>query len=490
MNTETNMAIAEAVKDDVVKSEASNENPARLTSRLRWILAIVIIADVLDLMDSTITNLGAPTIVREIGGGEGLIKWLGASYALAMGVLLVVGGRLGDKYGRRNMFLIGIWGFVVASLLCALSFDPTMLIVCRLLQGGFGALLIPQGFGILISTFSREQLPTAFSVFAPVMGGSAVLSPLVAGFLIDANIAGLTWRPMFLLNILLGGFGIYASVKLLPHDEPDPNVSIDGLGAGLLAASMLGIIYGLIEGSTAGWTIVPILSIIAGVMFLVGFAIRQRVATRPLILPSLLGNRGFSVGMLLGLFFFAAISGFTYVVSLFYQTALGLLPSQTALSIIPLMVGLIIASIVGRPLIAKLGRTMIVGGLLITFIAAVGLWATVMIAGINVSVWALAPSNFVLGIGMGACFGSIFDVAIGDIAPEEAGSASGTLNAVQQIANAIGSAVVTTIYFGQVASHGPAQAFTTSIAVVGSITLLCLALVWLLPKSAPQEPTA
>ncbi|MDQ6937588.1 MAG: MFS transporter, partial [Actinomycetota bacterium] len=155
----------------------ADAGPIRLSNRLRAILAIVLIADVLDLMDSTITNVAAPSIVREIGGGESLIKWLGASYALAMGVLLVVGGRLGDRYGRRRLFLIGIAGFVVASAVCGLAVDPAILIAGRLAQGGFGALLIPQGIGILLATLSREQLPRAFSAFGPVMGGAAVLGP-------------------------------------------------------------------------------------------------------------------------------------------------------------------------------------------------------------------------------------------------------------------------------------------------------------------------
>ncbi len=209
-------------------------------------------------MDSTITTIAAPTIVREIGGGESLIKWLGASYALAMGVLLVVGGRLGDRYGARRLFLVGIGGFVAASLMAGLSVDPTMLIGARLVQGGFGALLIPQGFGILTATFSREQPPRAFVAFGPVLCVSAVLGPIVAGFLIKADIAGLSWRPMFLMNILIGGVGLVAAVKLLPPDGPTRDVRIDGLGAGLLAASMLGLMYGLIEGSTAGWTAVPV----------------------------------------------------------------------------------------------------------------------------------------------------------------------------------------------------------------------------------------
>ena len=462
-------------------------DPSRLTTRLRLILAIVLIADVLDLMDSTITNIAAPTIVREIGGGESLIKWLGASYALAMGILLVVGGRLGDRYGRRRMFLTGIAGFTVASLWCGLSVDPAMLIAGRLVQGGFGALLIPQGIGILIATFSREQTPRAFSAFGPVMGASAVLGPIVAGFIISADIAGLTWRPIFGINIVLGTIGFAAAYRLLPHDQPGRAVLIDGLGAVLLGASMFALIYGLIEGSTDGWTAIPVGCLVAGAVLLVGFGVRQQLAADPLILPSLLVNRGFTSGLLLGLAFFAAVNGLAYVISLFFQTALGLTPKAAAIALSPLMAGIIIASLVCRPLIGKLGRLLVVIGLGVTLAGAAGLWATVLAEGTAVSVWVMAPSILILGVGMGACFSSIYDVAIGDVAPGEAGSASGALSAVQQLAAAAGAAVVTTVYFTQRAEHGAGHAMTVSVAVVGAITVLCLGLVWLLPKSAPQD---
>src|ERR1700734_2446050 len=202
----TTPAVADTGADEGV-------DPSRLTWRLRIILAIVIIADVLDLMDSTITNIAAPTIVRDIGGGESGIKWLGASYALAMGVPLVVGGRLGDRYGKRRIFLIAIVGFVAASLLCGLSVSPAMLIGSRLVQGAFGALLIPQGISILTATFSRAQFSRAVSVFGPVLAISAVLGPIVAGFLIDADLGGLSWRPIFGINIVLGAAGFVAALR-------------------------------------------------------------------------------------------------------------------------------------------------------------------------------------------------------------------------------------------------------------------------------------
>jgi EmrB/QacA subfamily drug resistance transporter len=462
-------------------------DPSRLTTRLRLILAVVLLADVLDLMDSTITNIAAPAIVRDLGGGESLIKWLGASYALAMGVLLVVGGRLGDRFGKRRMFLIGIAGFTLASLGCGLAAGPAMLIAGRLLQGGFGALLIPQGIGILISTFSREQQPRAFTAFGPVLGASAVLGPIAAGFLISADIAGLTWRPIFLINIVLGSAGFLAAFRILPRDEPASAVPIDGLGSGLLGASMFALIYGLIDGSTDGWTALPILCLAGGAVLLAGFGVRQRMAADPLILPSLLANRGFTAGLLLGLAFFAALNGLAYVISLFFQTALGLSPRAAAIALCPMMIGIIIAAFVCRPLVGRLGRVLVITGLGITLAGAAGLWATVLAQGTAVSVWALAPSILVLGAGMGTCISSIYDVAIGDVAPAEAGSASGALSAVQQLAAAIGSAVVTTVYFTQLAHHGAAHAMTVSVAVVGAIALLDLGLVWLLPRSAPPD---
>jgi EmrB/QacA subfamily drug resistance transporter len=474
--------------DTTTAGPAAVAGPARLSNRLRAILAVVLIADVLDLMDSTITNIAAPSIVRDIGGGESLIKWLGASYALAMGVLLVVGGRLGDRYGKRRLFLTGIAGFTAASLVCGLAADPVMLIAGRLVQGGFGALLIPQGIGILLATFSREQIPRAVSAFGPVLGGSAVLGPIVAGFIIDADIGGLSWRPVFLINIVLGAVGFAAALRLLPHDGPGSTVPIDGLGAGLLSGTMAGLLYGLIEGSTAGWTALPIVSLVAGAVLFAGFGLRQRLASDPLILPSLLANRGFTAGLLLGLAFFAAVNGLAYVVSLFFQLALGLRPAAAALGLAPMMAGIIGASFAGRPLITKLGRLLVVIGLGITLAGAAGVWATVLAEGAAVSVWMLAPSLLVLGVGMGACFSSIYDVAIGDIAPAEAGSASGALSAVQQLAAGIGSAVVTTVYFSQLSRHGAAHAMTVSVAVVGAIAALGLGLVWLLPRSAPAEP--
>jgi EmrB/QacA subfamily drug resistance transporter len=464
-----------------------DDDATRLTPFLRAILAVVLIADILDLMDSTITNIAAPSIARQIGGGESLIKWLGAGYALSMGVLLVVGGRLGDRYGKRRMFIVGISGFTAASAVCGLSIDPAMIIVGRLIQGGFGALMIPQGISILMATFSREQLPRAFSVFGPAMGVSAVLGPIVAGFIISANVAGLDWRPVFLINIVLGLFGLIAAIRLLPHDQPTSRDPIDAVGATLLGASMLTLIFGLIEGSTDGWSVLPLLSVAGGVGLLACFGLRQARASNPLIIPSLLKNKGFTAGLVLGLAFFAAVSGLGYVVSLFFQLVLHLSPSRAALGLIPIMIGIIGASIVCRPLLTVQGRRLVVIGLAATLFGTLGLWFTIVQTGDSVTPWFTTPSLFVVGLGMGVSFSTIFEVALGDVTQEEAGSASGSLSAVQQLATAVGSALVTSVFFDVLRNSGGAKAMTVSVLVVAGVIMLCLGLVWLLPKTAPPE---
>lgn len=452
----------------------------------RWaILAVVLAADILDLVDATITNIAAPAITEDLGGGSALIQWLGASYALALGVLLVVGGRLGDKFGRRRLFLTGLTGFTLASLTCGLAPTPGTLVAARLVQGAFGALVIPQGFGILGATWPREHIGKAYSLFGPVMGLSAVGGPVLAGLLIDADLGGLGWRPMFLINLVLGGAALLAAVRLLPKDSGTPATSIDGLGSALLGATMLGLLAGLIEGSANGWTPTPVLLITAGLAAFTLFCRRQTTAQNPLIQPSLLRNRGFTSGLVLGIFFFAAVSGLLYVISLFLQQGLDHSPSEAALGLVPLSAGIVIASIACYGLIGRFGRTLVLAGLLTTLTGTGWLLAQTAATDTDTGAWPLVPPLLVIGIGMGTCFGTVYDVTIGDIAQEETGSASGSLSAVQQLANAIGAATVTTVYF-RTAHDGQGHAMTVSLAVVAGVLALCCPLVRLLPRKAPE----
>ncbi|MFD7324997.1 DHA2 family efflux MFS transporter permease subunit [Streptomyces sp. NPDC059875] len=454
------------------------ETPTALptTDRRRWaVLAVVLFAAALDLLDATITNIAAPTIAADLHGGESLVQWLGAGYALSMGVLLVVGGRLGDRFGRRRLFLIGLTGFTLASVACGLAYDPASVIGFRLLQGAFGALVIPQGFGILRAVFPPKEIGKAFGVFAPALGLSAISGPVLAGVLIDA----FGWRSMFLINIVLGGLAIVLAVRLLPRDTGDREVTLDGLGSALLAATMLGLLHGLIDGAAHGWTLGPVLSLAAGTAFFALFCLRQRRAAAPLIEPSLLHNRGFTSGLVLGLVFYAAVAGLLFVLSLYLQDGLHRTPTGASLGLAPVAAGIIAASIASHRLKARLGRTLILIGLLLTLTGTLALLALVQAT--TPTGWTLLVPVFVTGLGLGTCFGTIYEVTLGDIAPNESGSASGSLTAVTQLANSIGAAVVTTVYFHS--SGGSPEATVHSLALVAAAVLVCSALVRLMPRT-------
>jgi EmrB/QacA subfamily drug resistance transporter len=454
------------------------------SSAVLWaILGVILIADMVDLLDSTLTTIAAPSIVRDLGGGALLLKWLGSSYALAMGVLLVVGGRLGDRYGQRRLFLLGLLGFTLASAACGLSLSPGMIIVARLCQGACGALLIPQGMAIMTAAFPRDFMARAFSAFGPALGIAMVGGPPLGGFIITANIAGLGWRPMFLINIVLGGIGCIAAMRVLPELPGDRTTAVDGQGAVFLGGAMLGLMYGLITGSTNGWTLLPIGCMLGALLCFALFCFRQVVAKQPLIKPALLQNRGFTAGLVLGLFYFAVVSGLLYVVSLFLQLGLGRSARGAALDLIPLTLGIIVSSAAGSRLIPTWGRNLIVAGVLLTVAGTTGLLAGVLTGGLQISAWVMEPALLVIGLGMGACFGTLFDAALSAIGPDEAGSAGGSLSAIQQLATCIGSAAITTVFFQVLRSSTYVHAVEISLAVVIGVAALCAGLVRLLPAT-------
>jgi predicted MFS family arabinose efflux permease len=259
-------------------------------------------------------------------------------------------------------------------------------------------------------------------------------------------------------------------------------VSIDTLGSILLGCAMLTLLFGLIEGSSNDWSLLPITALAIGVLFFVAFCRRQLTSDNPLIQPSLLANRGFTSGLILGIAFFAAVSGLLYVISLFLQDSLHYTPVRTALvGIAPIAAGIVIASIAISRLVTRLGRNLVFIGLLVTLAGSLGLMAAVVITGASLGTLAIVVSAVVIGLGMGTCFGTVYDVTLGDVNPAETGSGSGSLSAVQQLANALGAAAVTTVYFH---SDGSVHAMIISLVVVVAVFLASCGLVWLIPRRA------
>jgi EmrB/QacA subfamily drug resistance transporter len=463
---------------------------AETAYRWRWVvLAVVLVAEIMDLLDSTVITIAAPTVRDDLGGGTAAMQWWAAGYTLAFGVFMIVGGRLGDAFGRRRVFLVGIAGFTLASAACALAPSPDVLIATRVVQGAFGALLIPQGLGVLKAVFPPKELGGAFAAFGPVMGLAAIAGPILAGWLVTADLLGTGWRMIFLLNVPLGVAGLVGALRFMPESRSPARVRLDPLGVLLISAASLAIIYPLVQGRELGWPAWTFALMAAGVGLLGVFAIAERRSHgAPLIEPSLLRNRAYTCGLVVGVVFFAGFAGLLMVISLFLQLGLGFSPEHAGLSLVPMPLGVAVTAGASYALMPRFGRKVLQAGIGIAVGGLVALAATIGHDGLGTTSWDLVPALLVFGLGIGFIFGPLFNVILAGVDEHEAGSASGTLNAVQQLGNAVGVALLATIFFS-IAEHGHgAPAAVTRTVLIGAALLAgALALSFLLPREARMD---
>jgi EmrB/QacA subfamily drug resistance transporter len=454
----------------------------------RWIVfAVVLIANVMDLLDSTIVTVAGPSIRSAIGGSDSTLQWLSAGYTLAFAIFLITGARLGDMFGRRRLFLIGSAGFTLMSALCAFAPTAGVLIVCRLLQGGFGALMIPQGIGMLKEVFDDDEMSTVFGTFGPVMALSALVAPLLAGVLVEANLWGAGWRLVFLINVPIGVAGFVAAVRSLPHTVARPGIRLDVVGMVLAGLAVTSLIYPLIQGQPDGWPGWTFAMLAAGVVLLAAFALwNRRRGAHALIEPSLLANRTYISGVLVLVAFFGAFGGLVLCVSLFAQLGEGFSPLHAGLTLTPMILGMLVGMMASFAVVKPLGRHLLHVGFAIVGVGIVVL-AVTLTGATSASTMALAPGLFLIGLGSGASMGQLFEFVVAGVSMDEAGSASGVLEAMQQLATATGVAALGTIFFSDFARHLPTHALSmTAWACLVPVAIAFL-LVFRLPMRARQE---
>nr|WP_291414801.1 MFS transporter [Actinophytocola sp.] len=418
---------------------------------------------------------------------------MAAGYTLAMAVGLLVGGRLGDIYGRKRMMIVGVVGFLAASALCAVSVSPEMLLTSRVLQGLFGAVLVPQSFGLIRELFGPD-VSKAFAMLGPVIGLATVLGPVVAGVLVDADLFGQGWRMIFLINVPLGAFALYVGARVLPSGEPAARGQrLDVKGAILAAAGMFLLVYPLTQGHELGWpawTLAMLAASVPAIGIFAGYqAKRARNNRSVLVRLGVFAKRSYTSGVAFLIAFFGVITGFSLAVGLFLQLGLGYQPLHASLTMAPWAVGAFIGSALGATVLAKLGRHVLHIGL---SLMAVGLVVLLAVMGDVPSAGALVTPLTVYGLGMGMIFVPLFDIIVGDLSDEEIGSASGVLTSVEQLGASLGIAVLGTVFFSTVGSplHAGIAEFVHAAKVVTVIaiglTVVTFALGFLLPKKAKQ----
>lgn len=457
--------------------------------KYRWlVLVVVLVAEIMDLLDSTVVNVGGPSLAKYLGANPTEIQWVIGGYTLALGSGLILGGRLGDRFGRRNAFLFGLVGFTVASLLCAIAPNIALLIVFRVVQGFLGAMLLPQGFGLIREVFPPKEFGKAFAAYGPVFGLGGILGPILGGFLIEANIADLAWRSVFLVNVPIGIAAAIMSFKYLPKSVADKTVKIDFLGAFMVVLASGMLVYPLMTGEQNGWPWWSFAMIVGSIIMFVLFALLEKATVKrggsPLIDAEIFKKRAYTVGLGGIALYFACSTGIYLILSLFLQFGESFSASEAGLGNIPIAVGAAIGGgISGGFLADKIGSRVLQIGALLQIVGAVLLIVATPTAN-DFNIWQLVPGLVIAGIGTGFVVSALFDIILSSVEGRLAGSASGVLSAVQSVFASAGVAVFGSVFFASALAGDAAEGFRNALYLQLALLVVFLVLSPLMPKKA------
>ncbi len=475
---------------------SSGTPPIASPSRAVWPLLVVLFGSFVDLLDATIVIVATPAIDASIGASDAQATWFIAAYALALGSGLITGGRLGDSYGRKRIFLLGVAAFGVTSVLCALAPTSGALVAFRSAQGLAAGIMVPQVFGIIRGSFEPVQRARAFGAYGAVQGLAAVAGPLVGGVLVSADLFGLGWRSIFWINVPICLFAFIVGIRVLPESRAPDRARFDLVGAGLGATGILLLLLPLIQSTSWGWRW-PSVALLIGAVATIGafVAWERRVSRRggePVFDPALLHARAFSVGLVASLLFFAGIGALFLMLSVYLQDGVGRTPLATGLAMAPFAAGMIVTSSIGVSLGARAGRATLIGGSLIVA-CGFGMLGLVVRDGTDPGYWWLAAGMLVGGLGFGLVVPILVNVILAGVPARNAGSAGGVLSTVNQIAGAGGIAVIATVFFGLVNGSGngpglPEYGSAFGDALLGSSLLYIAAagVMALLPRAVAE----
>src|SRR5881409_886547 len=431
-----------------------------------WLVLLVLTTGFFMIMlDTTIVNVAIPAMSTGLNTTLDQILWVLNAYVMVYAVLLITAGRLGDLYGQRSLFAIGLFVFTVASALCGLSQNPAELIAARVLQGVGGALLTPQTLAILTSIFPPERRGTAFGVWGGVAGLATLAGPTVGG----AIITYVDWRWIFYINVPIGIASLIATFLVIPDLRPGRRHGWDVVGIVVATAGLFAIVFGLIEGQRYSWgqiesypfTIPEVIG--AGVMLMILFIIWERFQAEPLVPLSLFADRNFTVAnWIAAAISFGMLSAFLPI-TIYLQSVRGFSALVAGLTLAPMsLTSMLTAPFAGR-LADRIGGKYILMTGISLFTTGIGLIA--YIAGPD-STWInfLVPA-IIAGAGIGMTFAPMTTVAMRNIEPRVAGAASSVLNTIRQLGAAVGSAVVGALLQNQLATTLHNQAVSHASAL-------------------------
>jgi EmrB/QacA subfamily drug resistance transporter len=466
-----------------------------MTEKRGLAMGVLIFASFMDLLDATIVNVALPSIRTDLDASGAQLEWVVGGYLLAFAVLMITGGRLGDIIGRRRMFVTGVVGFTVGSALACVAPTIGVLLVARVVQGGFAAMMVPQVLSSVQALYAPRERAAMFGVIGAVSGMSAVVGPLLGGWLVSSDAFGIGWRSIFLINLPVGLVLVVLALRWVPDTRSEQPPRLDPVGLVLATAGLLGVVYALVEGRSADWAAWVWGVGAAGVAVLAAFVVqqvrRERRTGSALLPMRLFSDRGFSAGLVAQGAFQGSLAGFALVLTVYAQTGLGWSAIHAGLTLLPFSLGAFVGTAVSVPLGTRLGKVVMVTGAGLQSAATVWVLATVRARGDALTTWSLVPALAVAGVGLGLLVVPLVDVALATIPVGEAGAASGAYGTVQQVGAALGVAVIGTVFFSVVGTAYDAGSLRSGLVAAcwvaaGGYALAALASL-LLPSRAQVQ---
>jgi len=464
----------------------------------RWLAAVVMITGALmDMIDVTIVNVALPTIRRDLHASATELEWVVSGYMLAFAAALIIAGNLGDRFGRKRVFLAGVAVFGLASLAAGISGSGAELIAARVVQGTAAAAMAPQVLATFRAVFTGAERGKAFGLYGAMLGFASAVGLLLGGVLTDANLFGWSWRSVFFVNVPVAACALAAGVRFVPETRDRAARRPDVPGAVLLAASLVAIVYPLLEGRQYGWpawTWVLLAAGLAGLGLLGTLEARRSARTTgrngapaPLLQAGLFRVPAFSAGLGVQLAFSAGLQGFFLAFALWLQTGEHFSPLKAGLTAVAFSVGSFLLAPVASPLARRYGRVVLaVGGAAM----AAGIAGTALAAphvGVNGSPWPVVPGLVVAGAGLALMIIPLVNVVLAAVPVEVAGAAGGLFSTAQQLGGALGVALIGTVFFDYLDGHSFEAAIVRTAPYAIGAFALCAVLSLLLPRTAVSD---
>jgi EmrB/QacA subfamily drug resistance transporter len=458
----------------------------------RWLAAIVLIVGALmDMIDVTIVNVALPSIQRDLHASATQLEWVVSGYMLAFAATLIIAGNLGDKFGRKRLFLSGAALFGLASLAAGLSGSGAELIAARVVQGAAAAAMAPQVLATFRVIFGRAERGKAFGIYGAMLGFASAIGLVLGGLLTGANLFGWEWRSVFYVNVPVAVAALIAGARFVPETK-DPGARRPFVaGAVLLAGSLVAIVYPLLEGRQLGWPawVWPLMAAGVAGLVVLGLIEARRTSTTvaPLLRAGLFRVPAFAAGMGIQLAFFAGMQGFFIAFALWLQAGEHFSPLKAGLTAVAFSVGSFIAAPVAVPLAQKAGRRILAGGAVLMVAGIGGVALAAPHVGLNGSPWPIVPGLVVAGAGLALLVIPLVNVVLAAVPAEVAGGASGLFSTAQQLGGALGVALLGSVFFGYLNGHSFEAALVHTAPYAMGAFALCGVLALLLPRTAVSE---